>query len=168
MRRVTGFDLFRKQEQETMRLDTTTPFKLTVNMPMIAAKWKGLDEHERMLFRSSAAECDPVPLKTHKKRKKKRTLSSIDENAVDDTTSGKKKRRPRNPNMPKRPLSAFIFFSCLRRGSLALEHPEMKPTDCLKYIGNEWKTLTDRAKYHEMAAIDKIRYSDAVAAMSLK
>ena len=153
MRRLTGFDLFRKQEQETMKLDTTTPFKLTVHMPIIASKWKTLTEEDQAVYKSQAKDCMPVPLKSRKKKR-----GSVDESGPS------KKRKVRDPSVPKRPLSAFIFFSCARRGSLMLENPDMKPTECLKQMGAEWKALTDRDTYISMATADKTRYKDEVAA----
>jgi len=167
MRRITGFDLFRKQEQETMKLDTTTPFKLTVHMPIIASKWKALREEDRMVFIDRAKDCEPVPSKS-RKQKRKRNPSSVDENGSETMVSSNpsgKKRKARDPNMPKRPLSAFIFFSCSRRASLVLEHPDMKPTECLQRMGKEWKELVDREQYHAMAALDRIRYTNALAAL---
>jgi hypothetical protein len=162
MRCVTGFDLFRDQEQQLLRLEAVTPFKLTVQMPLIAAKWKGLGDSERLVFKARAKECAMVPSNSRKQKR-------VREDAQDEKNiNNKKKRKQRDPTLPKRPLSAFIFFSCDRRKTLTAEQPTLKPTECLKQMGIEWKSLTDRQHYLDLAAADKIRYGTEMGALVCK
>lgn len=67
-----------------------------------------------------------------------------------------KKRKPRkikDKNAPKKPRSAFMFFSQARRLTLKEEQPNLTIIDASKVIGNEWKHLTDedKEKYVESA-----------------
>ena len=162
MRRITGFDLFRNQEQDRLKLEAGTTFKLTTQMPLIAAKWKNMSEDDRMRFKSSAKERGMVPASARKQKRARR------ENTQQLNGVQKKRRKERDPNVPKRPLSAFIFFSCERRKSLVVEQPTMKPTECLKHMGTEWKELTDRQHYLALAAIDKIRYTNEIVTHNTK
>lgn len=158
MRYLTGFDLFRAQEQEGLKLtDPPTKFKLTVQMPLIAAKWKNLDEASRMDFKARGKAYGMVPSKSRKKRKRD-----------GDEEIPKKKRKTRDPALPKRPMSAFIFFSCERRKTLRIEQPDLKPTDCLKQMGMEWKQLLDRQPFLLMAELDKTRYATEACLMPAK
>jgi hypothetical protein len=157
MRRPTGFDLFRNQEQERLQHDNTVRFKLSIHMPLFATKWKNLNEADRLVFKSKASECEMVPSKSHA-RKRTRNPES------EPTRTIKRKRKRRDPILPKRPLSAFIFFSCERRKTIILEHPNMKPNDCLKCLGAEWKQVTDKRPYQTLAIMDKTRYTDELAA----
>jgi len=67
---------------------------------------------------------------------------------------------------PKRPRSAYMYFSNERRTALREEKPGLSITDCSKIIGGEWKKLTDEQKqpYAEMASKDRERYNDEKAA----
>ena len=64
---------------------------------------------------------------------------------------------PDAPQGPKRPKSAYLYFSESRRPSVS-----GKPTEVLVIIAKEWKELTDekRAKFEKKAQRDKERYED--------
>jgi hypothetical protein len=126
---------------------------------LIAAKWKALGKSERSTFKSRAKDRGMVPSKSRKQKR-------VREGVTDEKDShNKKKRKQRDPTLPKRPLSAFIFFSCERRKTMTAEKPTMKPTECLKQMGTEWKSLADRKRYLDLAATDKIRYSSEMEAL---
>jgi hypothetical protein len=153
MRNVTGFDLYRKKEQDRMRADPDKNFKLTVDMPIISRSWKSLSEDDRMEFKSRAKKCEMVKIISRKKKN------------VPVVHDKKKKRKRRDLSLPKRPLSAFMFFSRGRRITLKQEQPQLKPTEFLKIMGSEWNILTNRTEFQDMADTDKIRYKDAMAGM---
>ncbi len=62
---------------------------------------------------------------------------------------------------PKRPCSAYIFFSKKERINIKDKNPEMKFGDIAKTIGINWKQISekDKKKYIKMADEDKIRYN---------
>lgn len=64
------------------------------------------------------------------------------------------------PKGPKRPTSAYFFYSSARRGVMKQTAPNLSMTEVAKLIGAEWKELTDQDKsvYTEMATKDKERY----------
>ena len=67
------------------------------------------------------------------------------------TKSNKKKK---DPNKPKRPLTAFMRFSQSRRAVLKKQNPNASMTDISKLIGQEWK-VTDKKvlqPYHDQSA----------------
>ena len=63
--------------------------------------------------------------------------------AISGGTAGVKRKRaePRDPNAPKRPCSAYIYFSNEMRPKLREERPDMSMADRSKHIGKEWATL---------------------------
>ncbi|KAF8822431.1 HMG (high mobility group) box domain-containing protein [Cardiosporidium cionae] len=74
-----------------------------------------------------------------------------------------KKRRPkRDPNAPKRSLSAYMFFAKDERERILGEHPHLKANVAQvgKMIGEAWNKLNefDKAPYDKLAAQDKLRY----------
>jgi len=76
---------------------------------------------------------------------------------------GKKKK---DPNAPKRGLSAYMFFANDRREKVREDNPGIKFGDVGKMLGEQWKSLTDKEKtpYEAKAAADKKRYEEEKAA----
>lgn len=73
----------------------------------------------------------------------------------------KKKRQKKDPNAPKRALSAFFFFSNEKRLDVQKEHPEWKVGQIAQELGRCWKALSEEEKavYEKKAIEDKERYS---------
>jgi len=72
----------------------------------------------------------------------------------------KRKRGKKDVNAPRRPLSAFFFFSQVKRPAVQQGHPEWRVGQVAQELGRQWKDLTDveKKKYEEMATRDKARY----------
>jgi len=72
----------------------------------------------------------------------------------------KRKRAKKDPNAPKRALSAFFFFSQIKRPDVQQAHPDYKVGQVAQELGKMWKELTETEKktYEEMATRDKTRY----------
>jgi len=72
----------------------------------------------------------------------------------------KRKRAKKDPNAPKRALSAFFFFSQVKRPEVSQSHPDYKVGQVAQELGRMWKELTDQEKktYEEMTTRDKGRY----------
>ncbi|KAF3911748.1 hypothetical protein AA313_de0205719 [Arthrobotrys entomopaga] len=75
------------------------------------------------------------------------------------TRTGKKKK---DPNAPKRGLSAYMFFANEQRENVRSENPGIAFGQVGKVLGERWKALSDkqRAPYEAKAAADKQRYED--------
>jgi hypothetical protein len=73
----------------------------------------------------------------------------------------KKEEVVKDPNKPKRGLSAFMFYSSERRKKLKETQPELAFGDVAKTIGAEWQKMSDskKKKFNERAAKDKERYT---------
>jgi structure-specific recognition protein 1 len=74
--------------------------------------------------------------------------------------SPKSKRAKKDPNAPKRGLSAYMFFSAAKRAEITAANPSFGVTDVAKALGELWKTISDEEKsvYQQQADEDKIRY----------
>jgi len=83
---------------------------------------------------------------------------------------GSKVRRKKDPNAPKKNLTAFFFFSGEMRDQVKEENPGAKIGTISKILGQKWKEMDDDAKapYVEKAVADKARYEKAVAAYKSK
>ncbi|KAH8889489.1 hypothetical protein GQ53DRAFT_748177 [Thozetella sp. PMI_491] len=73
-----------------------------------------------------------------------------------------KRRGKKDPNAPKRGLSAYMFFANEQRENVREENPGVSFGQVGKILGERWKALSDkqRAPYEAKAAADKKRYED--------
>ncbi|KAK4183318.1 Non-histone chromosomal protein 6 [Podospora australis] len=73
-----------------------------------------------------------------------------------------KRRAKKDPNAPKRGLSAYMFFANEQRENVREENPGVSFGQVGKLLGERWKALSDkqRAPYEAKAAADKKRYED--------
>jgi hypothetical protein len=76
--------------------------------------------------------------------------------------TGKKKK---DPNAPKRGLSAYMFFANEQREKVREDNPGIKFGDVGKMLGEKWKSLSEkqRTPYEAKAAADKKRYEEEKA-----
>ncbi|KAF2863831.1 hypothetical protein K470DRAFT_280083 [Piedraia hortae CBS 480.64] len=77
---------------------------------------------------------------------------------------GGKKRK--DPNMPKRGLSAYMFFANEQRDKVREDNPGIKFGEVGKILGEKWKALEpkDKEPYEAKATADKKRYEEEKAA----
>jgi len=77
-----------------------------------------------------------------------------------DAKPAKKQKAKKDPNAPKKPLSAYMFFSQDWRDRVKTESPDATFGETGKILGAKWKELSesDKKPYHDMAARDKKRY----------
>jgi len=80
----------------------------------------------------------------------------------------KRKKQKKDPNAPKKALTAFMFFSNNMRPKLKEENPDASFGDLARLVGARFKELTpeDRVKWDKMASKDKERYKEAMAEYS--
>jgi len=85
---------------------------------------------------------------------------------MDDPTGGKRKKAKKDPNAPKRNMSAYFLFSVAIRPTVKEENPEAAFGDIARIISAKYKVLTDDERTHwgEKAAEDKVRYQTAMEA----
>jgi len=74
-------------------------------------------------------------------------------------------RKAKDPNAPKRALSAYMFFSQDWRERIKTENPDASFGEIGKLLGAKWKEMDDSEKkpYMEQAAKDKIRAEKEMA-----
>ncbi|CAJ0942075.1 unnamed protein product, partial [Mesorhabditis belari] len=74
----------------------------------------------------------------------------------------KRKRAKKDPNAPKRALSAFFFFSQDKRPEVQATHTEWKVMQVAQELGRMWKDMSPEQKeiYERRAQADKERYSE--------
>ncbi|EGO01466.1 hypothetical protein SERLA73DRAFT_131740 [Serpula lacrymans var. lacrymans S7.3] len=69
--------------------------------------------------------------------------------ARDDDGDGTKRKRvtkPKDPNAPKRPASAYILFQNEVRAKLKEQNPELPQSELLSLIGRRWTSMSQQEK----------------------
>jgi len=72
----------------------------------------------------------------------------------------KRTKKKKDPNAPKRGLSAYMFFANEQRENVREENPNISFGQVGKVLGERWKALSEsqRAPYEAKARADKERY----------
>ncbi|XP_017786183.1 PREDICTED: high mobility group protein DSP1 [Nicrophorus vespilloides] len=83
---------------------------------------------------------------------------------------GKKRKQIKDPNAPKRSLSAFFWFSHDERGKVKGANPEYGVGDIAKELGRRWSDADPetKSKYEQIADKDKARYEKEMTAYKKK
>ena len=75
-----------------------------------------------------------------------------------------------NPHAPKEPKTGYNFFCDVRRPQLLVEHPQAKPAEISKMLGEGWKQLNTaelRQPYEAQAAAARARFVQECAALGI-
>jgi HMG (high mobility group) box len=76
------------------------------------------------------------------------------------------KRVKKDPSAPKRPMSAFLYYSQGKRSEIKSENPDMKNTDVSRILGDLWRNLSvaERAPFVDREKTERDKYKVAIAA----
>jgi len=117
-----------------------------------AERWKTMNDHEKKRFHSMA------------EKDKERYESEMSHYVP--PPGGKKGKKKKDPNAPKRALSAFFHFCNDERPKVRAEMGDASVGEVAKELGRRWQDCTgdQKARYEAMAARDKQRYEREMAA----
>jgi hypothetical protein len=89
--------------------------------------------------------------------------------ASSDKRDGKRKRKKRDENKPKRPLTSFFVFLNAAMPRLKQAHPELKHAELISKAAQEWKEKSERRKqkYIDQAAALKAQYDKDIQAYNI-
>ncbi|XP_064608468.1 high mobility group protein B1-like [Liolophura sinensis] len=124
-----------------------------------SAKWKVMSEKEKMRFEDMAKR---------DKERFEREMSTYVPPKGEPT--GKRKRKNKDPNAPKRGLSAFFFFCNEERAKVKAANPSLSMGEIARELGKRWEKVqgASRSKYEQDAARDKARYEQEMQAYKAK
>ncbi|KAL6927308.1 Non-histone chromosomal protein 6 [Hanseniaspora valbyensis] len=76
-----------------------------------------------------------------------------------------KQKKKKDPNAPKRGLSAYMIFANENRDRVRAENEGITFGQVGKKLGEEWKALTEdgKQKYKDLAEVEKKRYESEKA-----
>ena len=75
------------------------------------------------------------------------------------------KRARKDPSAPKRPMSAFLYFSQGRRRKIKDENPKLKNTEISRMLGEMWRNASeeDRKPHIDKEKEEREKYKIAIA-----
>lgn len=118
--------------------------------------------------KTNEGKARPVAKWQQKKTKKKQKESDDEEDSDDEKPKKKKQteKKKKDPNAPKRPATAYIFYSKEKREELKRNNPSLSFTELGKKLGEMWRGASEeeKAPFAAMAEKDKERYKRELAA----
>lgn len=122
-----------------------------------ADRWKTMSDKEKKRFHEMA--------ETDKKRYDTE-MQNYTPPKGEKQVRGKKRKQIKDPNAPKRSLSAFFWFSNDERGKVKAQNPEYGVGDIAKELGRRWADATQetKKKFEDLADKDKARYEKEMTA----
>jgi HMG (high mobility group) box/HMG-box domain len=71
--------------------------------------------------------------------------------------ANKRSKKLKDPNAPKKPLSAYFLYCADRRPEIKEEEPDLKVTEVSKKLGLEWKALKDSDENEDKAKLEEYK-----------
>lgn len=121
-----------------------------------AERWNTMSEKEKQRFHEMAEQ-------------DKRRFDLEMQNYVppkDIKVRGRKRQQMKDPNAPKRSLSAFFWFCNDERSKVKANNPEYTMGDIAKELGRRWAAADPevKSKYESLSEQDKARYDREMTA----
>ena len=128
---------------------TSTLFSQNNSARILSAQYKALSEKELAKW-NKKAEQDKIRYQHEMK-------SYV---PMEDPTGGKRKKQKRDPNAPKRNMSAYFLYSVHIRPTIKANNPDASFGDIARMISAQFKDLppNERAMWDAKAEADKQRY----------
>jgi len=130
---------------------------------LIGQKYKALTDEEKEKYNNMAAKAKikyEKQMANYTPPPPDSDSDSDDETKKSSSSSKKKKKAKKDPNEPKRGMSAYMYFNKEMRSILKEKNPDLSFGDLGKLVGKSYKALSpeEKEKYNKMAAKDKERY----------
>jgi len=160
--RMTAYAFFVQTcRDEHKKLHPDENVQFTEFSRQCSERWKTMSEKEKGKFHEMAEE--------DKDRHEKEMANWT---PPPGETKGRRARRPRgskkekDPNKPKRALSAFFYYANEERPKVRASNPDFSVGEVAKELGRQWNELsaTEKAPFEKSAEEDRARYDAAMKA----
>lgn len=118
----------------------------------IAEEWNSITPKDKKVYETKAAK--------DKERFQKDLAKGLQVKPRKGKKEGKAKK-VKDPNAPKRAMTAYMYYINANRAAIAEEHGVQGVAEVAKKAGELWKALgeADKKKYEKLAEEDKERYA---------
>jgi hypothetical protein len=119
------------------------------------------------LFQNNTVDLNDLWYKSHKKLIKRIAIELNASDRQDELISKfigtpLKIKKQKDPSIPKRPKSSFLFFCDEHRDNIRQNNTELKMGEVMKKLGNMWSKCTNKDKYVQLAETAKDEYEIAL------
>jgi hypothetical protein len=123
-------------------------------------KQEGLSFKKKLVKKDSEDQKKLLYVEDSKEAEKKSVFMSTVAFELPVSSGGAKAKKVKDPNAPKKGMSAFMVFSNEHRNKIKAENPESSFGEIGRKVGEAWKALSDKQKqtYVKKAEQDKKRY----------
>ena len=151
-RALSAFMFFSNDIRDTVKREMPELEFLQISSE-IGKRWKAITDEDRRPYDELAA--------ADKKRYIEEKEDYVPDPSFESTKSSRKKK---DPNAPKRALSAYFFFCNEIREGVRAENPNKKITEIATLLAEKWRALPDkkRVKYQKMHEEAKVKYQSAM------
>ena len=117
-------------------------------------EWNKLSDAEKQPYKDLAAKNKAAAPPKEKKDKAPAKAAAA--------PKGAKKEKAEKEEGPKKPVSAYMYFSNAKRAEIKEANPGIAVTEIAKLLGEQWRNADDAAKapFVAMANKDKTRYAN--------
>jgi len=118
-------------------------------------RWKTMSDKEKEKFQEMSEE---------DRERYEGQVKDFPQEVIDAVTPRRRRRRTskkeRDPNKPKRALSAFFYYAKDERPNVRSINPDFSVGEVAKELGRKWNELTEQEKspYEKSAEEDRARY----------
>lgn len=140
-----------REEHKKMHPDENVQFGELASQ--CSQRWKTMSDKEKEKFHEMAGE------------DRERYADQMKDYVPPPGGAGRRRRRrgmrkERDPNKPKRALSAFFYYAKDERANVRGTNPDFSVGEVAKELGRQWNELTDDQKspYEKSAEEDRARY----------
>lgn len=153
---MSAYVLFGNEKRQEIVRKFGNHLKVTEVVKIIAKEWRKLSKCEKMIYKERAKH---DRLRFESELNQITTLSN--ENQVfDNSVEADVGLKPSHPEVPKKPLTPYMFFVRETRRKVVESMPHVRSLDIMKEVGNQWKHITNKELEHfrQMARDDLERY----------
>lgn len=152
----TAYIIFSIEEGRKVR-EANPEMSATEVVKEIGRRWNAVDPVKKSGYEMMAAE---------DRDRYQEEMESYSPPASPDYGSAKKGKRAKDPNAPKRPVSAYLSFFTVENKKVRAANPTMNVADVMKVTAARWGKLDNKARqpWEAKAAADKERYIAELAA----
>lgn len=119
-----------KHKEIKERLASGSDIKVTNITSMVSEAWRTLEPSERQKFEEMS-------------REDKERYDIEKQNYVPPPGMALTSKRKRDPDAPKRPMSAYLSYANKLRGKVKSENPDCSNGEISKILSNMWKGMSD-------------------------
>ncbi|KAG7397462.1 hypothetical protein PHYBOEH_000682 [Phytophthora boehmeriae] len=148
-RALSAFMFFSNDIRDTVKREMPELQFLEISSE-IGRRWKQISDEDRRPYDELAA--------ADKRRYQEEKEDYVPDPSFEQPAKGSRKKK--DPNAPKRALSAYFFFCNDIRQEVRDENPNKKITEIATLLAEKWRALPDkkRAKYQKLHEDAKAKY----------